>query len=466
MKMLMHRLQLKFQIGLLVSILCCVSVTPAHGYVNEKFTSQQLIQDVDFYVKTLKETHINPFIYITENEWRAHVDKIKSQITERGPMTREEFWLLFAPLVSLIQDGHTSVVEPRFLLVNNTTKYLPVHTAYVNGKVVVTSSLADVPIARGTIITSINGIDSEDVVYKLSRYAYGSEKERIRFAGEWLWIGASEVFGKRESFALTFADRTNVNVQALTLSEMAAKAGAGKTSETSIETPLELEFLEGNIAYLNASTFSYDLEKYVDILRDVFTRIKRSGARHLIVDVRSNTGGNSELGDSLIDMFNAKPFKTYSCSWKRSNQYVESTRIDYKRYLALKPGELLNFKSATITPMENSLRFRGEVYVLSGEETFSSGLMFLALVKDNKLAKIIGEEPTTSACFAGEVYTFKLPNSGLRVSSAVKYWSAPAGCEGERGIVPDVVVTKQIEDYVKRRDRILEKTLEFIRERR
>ena len=169
-------LRYKFQI-VLVFLLCCTSV-PAHtsGYIDGRFTPQQLIEDVDFYVKTLEETHINPFIYVTEKEWRAHVDKIKSQITEQRAMTREQFWLLLAPLVSSIQDGHTVIVEPRFLLRNNTTKYLPIHTASVNGKVVVTSSVADVPIARGTVITSINGIDSDDVVYKLSRYAYGSEK--------------------------------------------------------------------------------------------------------------------------------------------------------------------------------------------------------------------------------------------------------------------------------------------------
>ena len=461
-------LRYKFQI-VLVFLLCFTSATPAHtsGYSDGKFTPQQLVDDVDFYVKTLEETHINPFIYVTEKEWRAHVDKIKSQITEQRAMTREQFWLLLAPLVSSIQDGHTVIVEPRFLLRNNTTKYLPIHTAYVNGKVVVMRSVADVPIARGTVITSINGIDSDDVVYKLSRYAYGSEKNRMRFAAEWLWIGVSEVFGGRETFALTFADGANVNVQALTLSEITAKDRAGKIGPATGIAPLELKFLEGNVAYLNASTFSYDLEKYRVMLKDVFTRIKGSGAKHLIIDVRSNMGGNSELGDSLLNMFNAKPFKTYSSSWKRSAQYVERMRQEgvklHNRYLGLKAGELLNFESVTITPADNSRRFSGDVYVLSGEDTFSSGLMFLGLVKDNKLAKIIGEEPTTPACFAGELYTFKLPNSGLRMSASVKYWSAPLGCNGERTIVPDVVVKKQVEDVVTGRDRILEKTLELIR---
>lgn len=468
--MVLRRLHSTF---LIVLLLCGASATRAQtsSPVNEKLTPQQLIQDLDFYVKTLRETHVDPFIHISEKEWLAHVEKIKSQIATQAGMTREEFWLLFAPLVSSIQDGHTFVDEPRFLSRNATTRYLPFHTIYVNDKVVVTKSLAEVPIPPGTVITSINHVDSEQVIRKLSHYAYGTENERMWFAGDWLRIGLSEVFGKREVVALTLADGTSLEVKPLTLSELRAKESATKTEATKTnDAPLVLNFLEGNVAYVSASTFSYDLQKYLVLLREVFTRIKASGARHLIVDVRSNKGGNSMLGDELMDMFNGKPFKTYSASWKRSAQYVEYLRKDgekvHRTYLALKPGDLLSFESVNVAPSQNSRRFNGDVYILSSEDTFSSALMFLAVVKDNNLAKIIGEESISPACFAGEVYTFKLPNSGLGVSSSVKYWWAPAGCKGERGIVPDVVVKKQVEDYATGRDRILEKTLDMIRQQR
>ncbi|HEU4509539.1 MAG TPA: S41 family peptidase [Pyrinomonadaceae bacterium] len=460
------RTQRLSSILLLALIVCCVPAPAStSGYVNDKLTPEQLIEDVDFYVKTLQETHINPFVHVPEAEWRAQVDRIKSQITKQGAMTREDFWLIFAPLVSSLQDRHTVVVEPRFLLQNNTTKYLPVRTVYLNRKLVVTSSVADVQIAPGTVITSINHMNAEDVVRKLSQYTYGSDKERMRSAGAWLWIGASEVFGKPETFALTFSDGRSVELKGQTLSEIAEKERATKTQTGN--APLDLQFLDGNVAYVNASTFSYDLQKYEVLLNDVFTRIKAAGARHLIVDVRSNTGGNSMLGNALLDMFNAKPFKTYAATWKRSAQYVEKMRNDGvtlpDRYLALKPGDLLTIESSTVTPRESRLRFTGDGYILSGEETFSSGLNFLGTVKDNKLAKIIGEQPTTPACFPGELYIFKLPNSGLRVTSSVKYWMAPAGCKGERPLAPDVVVTKQVEDYATGKDRILDKALDLIR---
>lgn len=436
--------------------------------INQKFTAQQLTEDVNFYVKTLEETHINPFVYISQKEWRAQADSIKSRIAQQGGMTQRDFWLLFAPLVSSIQDRHTFVVEPRFFIPHNPTKYLPIRAVYVDGKIVVTSSVADVEVEKGAVITSINGVEIREVVRQLSRYGRGVEKDRLRGVGEWLWVGAAEVFGRPESFVLTFSNGAKATVRGLTVSEIMSREKATKAhSPKTSDSPLELNFLAGNTAYLNASTFAYDLEKYKAILKDVFTRIKTSGARNLIVDLRSNTGGHSALGDELIGMFTAKPFKGYTSLWKRSLQYVERMRNDGAtipdHYLALKPGEVFASKATIIKPAANPLRFDGRVYVLSGEETFSSGQMFLGIVKDNNLAKIIGEETSTPACSAGELYLFNLPNSRLRVSSSVKYWMPPGGCSGARGVVPDVTVRRRLEDYLTGRDRILEKALDLIK---
>ena len=238
----------------------------------------------------------------------------------------------------------------------------------------------------------------------------------------------------------------------------------------SSDSPLDLKFLDKNIAYLNASTFDYDLEKYKALLQNVFTQIKALGARNLIVDLRNNTGDNSMLGNELIDMFNAKPYKEYSSKWKRSVHYVENMKSnellipDY--YLTLNPGEFYVSKADIIKPAANPLRFDGQVSVLSSKITFSSGQMFLGYVKGSKLAKIIGEETNGHACFPREQYRFNLSNSKLRATLSVKYWMAPVGCNGARGIVPDVKVTERLDDYLTGRDRILEATLELIKRKR
>jgi hypothetical protein len=441
--------------------------------INRKFTPEQLIEDVNFYVKTLEEAHANPYVYISRKDWHARADEVKSRIAKQGAMTQYEFWRLFTPLVSALQDKHTSVVDPRFFIPNNPTKYLPVHTIYVDGKILVTDAVAaGAEIPKGAIITSVNGIKSDELIRKVSEYRFGVERERLTDAGEWLWIGAAEVFGKPDKFNLTFSGGAKVEVKGLTITEKVQREKAARANQPKpSDAPLELKFLEGgSVAYLNAWTFSYDLEKYKALLAEIFAQIKSSGAKTLIVDLKDNTGGSSALGDALLDMFNDKPYKHFSSRWKKSLQYIERMKSqnapipDY--YLNLKPGEIYASSPRIVKPGENPLRFKGKVYVLSGRNTFSSGQMFLALVKDNKLATIIGEETNEPACYAGELYPFNLPNSRLRVTLSVRYWMSPGGCRGGRGIVPEVPVKQRAEDYLAGRDAILKAALDLIKRKR
>ncbi|MDQ3712468.1 MAG: hypothetical protein M3388_09645 [Acidobacteriota bacterium] len=261
----------------------CVCNSSAQNSVdiNRKFTPEQLIEDVDFYVKTIEETHINPYVYISRKDWLARANDIKSRIAKQGAMSQREFWLLFAPLVSAVQDKHTFIVHPRYFTTNNPIKYLPVRVTYLDGKLVVTSSAAAEKIRKGAVITGINGISIEEVIRKLSEYAVGVKREKLEYVAEYLWIDAAEVFGRPERFVLSFSDNTKVEVKGLTVSEILERekeATAKSNLPPMAESPLTLRFLEGDTAYLKASTFEYDLEKYKALLKDVFTRIKSSNA--------------------------------------------------------------------------------------------------------------------------------------------------------------------------------------------
>lgn len=441
--------------------------------VNQRFTPEQLIEDVDFYIKTLEEAHVNPYAHISAKEFQARANQIKSLIRERGAMTQKEFWLLFTPLASVIQDSHTFVVDPRFFIKgeNDTTKYFPIRTVYVDGKIVVEQSFAGEKVEKGSVITAVNGISSREIIRKLSEYRSGVERERVENAVQWLWVGAAEVFGRPDEFAVSFADGGRMQVKGLNLPEFIQRENAARAanrgSATKNDSPLELKLLDNGIAYLNSTTFSYDLEKYKTLLKDVFTQIKSAGVRKLIIDVRNNGGGNSTLGDALIDMFNAKPYRHYSMKWKRSNQYVEYLKSKNLPiadiYLSKRPGEFVSTNSEINKPAANPLRFNGQVYVLGSKHTFSSAQMFLAVIKDNKLAKIIGEETNEPACSFGEVYAFSLPHSRLRTTASVKYWIPPGGCKNASGVVPDLPVTRRVADYLNGRDAILETALNLIK---
>ena len=462
------------QVGafLLLTILPTVALRAQPSFdVNQQLSPDQLIADVDFYLKTLEEAHANPYAQISAKEFRARAEGIKSRIRRQGAMTQKEFWLLFTQLVSAIQDSHSYVVDPRFFIKpeDDTTKYFPLRTVYIDGKIVVKESFADQKIEKGSVIKAVNGISSDELIRRISEHRSGVERERVESAVLWLWVGAAEIFGRPDEFTVAFSDGRKIQIRGLRLTEFIQRENAARAANPSTTTnnsPLELKLLKGGVAYLNSTTFSYDLEKYRALLKDVFTQIQTAGVKKLIIDVRSNTGGNSALGDALIDMFNSKPYRHYSMRWKRSVQYVEEMQRKKipvpDNYLALRPGEMLSGESQVVTPVDNPLRFKGRVYVLSAKETFSSGQMFLAVIKDSGLAKIIGEENNEPVCSYGEIFFFNLPHSRLRTSVSVKYFIPPAGCKDARGVLPDIPVKRRVADYVTGRDAILEATLKLI----
>lgn len=463
---------------LLIALCPCSMRGKAPVDINRKFTPEQLIEDVNFYVKTLEETHINPFANVSAEKFRRQAESIKTRIRQQGPMTQKEFWRLFTPLVASIGDSHSFVVETRFFIKaeDDPMKYLPVRADYIDGKIFVTESFADEKIEKGSIITSINGIAAKDLLRKVRDYQFGTTREKTHKAAEWLWIGAAEVLGQPEEFKIILGGRKKVAVKGMKLPEIMKREKAAKNSLATVSatasndnSPLELNFLDDGVAYLNARTFDYDLEKYKTILADAFTRIKSAGADKLIIDLRENGGGNSRLGNALIDMFNTKPYRTFANKWKRSVLFAETVKSDRllytgaEKYIAARPGEILISGPEIINPSANPFRFSGLVYILSGERTFSSGLMFLGLVKYNGLAKIFGEETNEPACHFGEVMRFKLPHSGLRTAVSVKSWVLPSGCKGTGGVVPDMIVKRSVGDYLSGRDTILDTALKLIK---
>jgi C-terminal processing protease CtpA/Prc len=102
-------------------------------------------------------------------------------------------------------------------------------------------------------------------------------------------------------------------------------------------------------------------------------------------------------------------------------------------------------------------RFTGPVCVLVGPATFSSAMMLANAVKDFRLATLVGEETGGVPTSFGEVYAFRLPNSGLSAAvSTARFVRANGDATDRRGVLPDVTVAPTPEDARTGRDPALE----------
>jgi len=210
-------------------------------------------------------------------------------------------------------------------------------------------------------------------------------------------------------------------------------------------------------------------EAFRTFLDDTFRQLSGHAIQGLVVDMRQNSGGDSSVGEELLSYITDKPYKMADRKeWKVSQQYKDYLRESptdgsASRYRKAAVGEILTYAGQTTKPRDNSLRFKGAVCFLIGPRTFSSAVMLANAVGDFKLATLIGEETGGTPNEFGEVYTFKLPNSGIAVSISSARWVRANGDATDRhGVMPDIAVKASSDDRVRGIDAVLERAREWI----
>lgn len=182
-------------------------------------------------------------------------------------------------------------------------------------------------------------------------------------------------------------------------------------------------------------------EKYIDSLA---RQIQEDGIERLLIDVSHNGGGSSNIGDLLIAYFCPHPYYSYSMTWKRSDDYLDffkSLGGNDSHYEALKCGEYFIKPSQLVQPPEKRFPYRGRLWVAVGGKTFSSAMMFATVIKDNRLACLIGETPEHGhPNHFGEMIFLQAPRTGLNFGFGVKQFIRPSGEKENNILEPDVKI--------------------------
>jgi C-terminal processing protease CtpA/Prc len=160
--------------------------------------------------------------------------------------------------------------------------------------------------------------------------------------------------------------------------------------------------------------------------------------------LRENGGGNSSLGDLLVEYIYAGNYKSVSsCDVKISEEiikyYQENNNLSEEElnYFKANIGEKYNYISNATRIYKDQPVFQGDTYFLIGRNTFSSAVMLASTVKDYNVGYLIGEETGGLPTDYGDIYSFKLPNTNLDAGVSYKYFVRPNGLNTGRGVLPD-----------------------------
>jgi C-terminal processing protease CtpA/Prc len=272
---------------------------------------------------------------------------------------------------------------------------------------------------------------------------------------------------------------TEVQVKAFTPSEL---KGLQRKERVKKET-YQLKLLpDSNLAVLKIGSFSYQSAgKYHRFLKKSFKRIKRSGLNNLAIDLRNNTGGNSDRMEMLFGYLTPNPPAVpaniiakqsptsqahISRQYKGLKRFVidhfykgNEDAINYRKMAALEPGVTDTLYYTKGPKPEDKKRFQGTTYLLINGRSGSASVNFASIFKSMNLGLVLGEPclgPKSGTW--GNAANAELPNSQIKLYlSTIRYNTDNLFLVDPDPVQPDVFIEYTPEDLRYLHDPVLER---------
>jgi len=425
-------------------------------FTNKTFSKKALQEDLYYLQKQMPAIHPVFDKKTDEHEITSKFQNLHSQI--KDGMSRKDFFRVIGKINPYYKDGHSFIfpllaegtyakdngqhlftlgvsVNGQSLFINKTYKHK------TNGKT----------IKKGTKILSINGIVAEGILDELSEYGHGETADLRKHMSTLLfryWLNA--VYDWKSEFLLALEHEGEQNT--ITISNPNNwESAQDKLGDYWLET------LPNKVAYLRIGTFDVDEDDgYEDFIEESFAQIQKQNLSKLIIDVRGNTGGQSDAGAEVIKYLTHKRLNQASSAIEKLNE-DNNGLFGYKG----KPGEIIEMdviNDELIEPVEAPKRYKGETIVLMDEMVYSAGIVFLTTIQDHNLAKLVGQPTGGHANQTGNMTPFYLPNTKLLVLAPSLYITRPSGEKSEHTVQPDVSIDNGTDTTP---DRTLEASLEL-----
>lgn len=463
---------------MLTASLFCIHFTSAQL---KRYSIQQLTADVHYLARTVEAVHPNPYHAISRNDFYALRDATIASFYDS--MSAIDAWPKIAALLASLNEGHSDLRLPaeygEVLSTGGVLLFPIAIKKQVPGGLLVRADLSgDSVLQAGDTLTAINGIAVNEVIRKMFSVVGGLPGWKAQQVIP-DFIGQLYLQGIRSPYTITFKRENQITtkpLRGLTLGELQANAAALKRApSTKVQGPYTFTRIESQVGYLNFTTMGVPLEPFENFLKETFHDIKEKGLQGLIIDLRENGGGNSNLGLALLQYITDKPFRMAGGStWKVSQPYKDfihakgqdtgQAGLHMAHYLKKENGTLIEAKQkGYYKPGKNPLRYSGPVVVLIGPRTFSSANMTANAIQDFKLATLIGEPSGEPANDYGELYQGQLPNTGIPFVTSTKMFIRANGDVNDKNpVLPDIHVEQ---NDTAGKDNVLEYAIRYLKTR-
>ncbi|MFC0133941.1 hypothetical protein CR105_08310 [Massilia eurypsychrophila] len=357
-------------------------------------------------------------------------------------LTRDEAWSVMARLNPAFADAHVMIGyadwrgEARAHL-RSGGGFFPFEVSiHSDGNVRILAWLGgQESLLAGSRIARINGRDAKVVVAELMERVHGDTLQfRARLLGQRFWFLLWKMYGAPASYTVELGSAAGMRLT------QARSEAVVLQDDASFERQFQSRLLPPNAAVLVLGSFAWpDKERFVAFTREAFARIREERVNTLIIDVRLNGGGNDDYWiDGVLRYVAAKRFRWASTYVKR---VLEGRAEPGQRTGDIVAGEVAGWVEPAVA---EPLNFDGRVYVLTGDATYSSAILFANTVQDFGFGTVVGPGGAVRARQSGGTLRFVLPRTGLVVSSPRFVLDRPSGLRRPRLFTPDLVIADDL----------------------
>ncbi|MBC7848162.1 MAG: peptidase S41 [Chitinophagaceae bacterium] len=478
-------------------LISCSASKPAFD-PGRKYDPATLEKDFNLFQGILEEYHPSLYWFTSKDSIDHYFDRGRQQL--KDSLTEPQFRNVLQQVITQVRCGHTSVRYSKAYtnyLDTAKLKTFPLSIKVWQDTMAVIGNLIrrDTILRRGTIINSINGISFQQFRDTFLNYlvtdahALNGKYQTLSTRGNF-GVLYRNVFGLSTSFRVGYIDSTGneaftvlpvydpstdtlrrtfpptVNSQRGVPRQVMVNGARNIQIDTTLST-----------AYMTVNTFSRG-NKLRPFFRQGFREINKHSIRHLIVDVRSNGGGDAGLSTLLTRYLITKEFKIADSLYaiRRSGKYNKYIKKHLLYRTAMffvtrkkkdRRYHFVHFEKHVYKPKRKN-HFDGDIYIITGGNSFSATTLFAKALQHQKNVLIVGEE-TGGGAYGNTAWMIpeaQLPLTGLRFRLPLfrLVMDKEAVATG-RGVFPDIDVTPTVESLKRNIDPKSEKVKQIIIER-
>lgn len=447
---------------LLLSFFCLACGASKKAFdPDRKYPPEALQKDYRVFRHLLEDWHPSLYWYTSRDSMNYFFDK--GYATLKDSMTEPQFRTILSYVIAKVDCGHTSIRSSRPYSHYQDTARLPqfpLILKFWDDTMVVTANLnrRDSILKRGAVIQRINGLTTSQLTDTLFPYLV---TDGYNLTGKYQYLSTGlnfsswykNVLGYTDSFTVDFIDTSGLTrevriplynprgdtvrrapVRSLTTTRPIGVPGPHRQRPPGRRSrrKRELQFARNlqidsasQTAFMTVNTFEHG-NRLGRFFRQSFRTLQEKQIRNLMIDVRSNGGGDASNSTLLTRYLIDKKFKIADSLYTIRRHSAYDRYIDkgllYRLLTTLASRKRSDgfyhfgyFERHTYGPKKKD-HFDGQVYILTGGNSFSATCLFAGALKGQKNITLVGEE--TGGGYYGNtawmIPDVTLPMTGIR----------------------------------------------------